>query len=88
MTPRKEVELFNRIKHLEEMVRTLTELVHPYLPKHDNFLTVCQAAKKMNCCEAQVTKMCRNGQLPFATKVGKKWMIPEAQLIRFIGNIG
>jgi len=94
MTEYQERQLLNSVKRLEKIVLeqnkrldALHGLLKPVVPKSDTFLTVYQAAKKLNCCTAQVTKMCREGKLPFATKVGKKWMISDLELTKYIGNI-
>ncbi|NDV82267.1 helix-turn-helix domain-containing protein [Bacteroides sp. 51] len=94
MTEYQEKQLLNSVKRLEKIVLKQSEqldslygLLKPVVPKSDNFLTVYQAAKKLQCCTAQITKMCREGKLPFATKVGKKWMLSDLELTKYIGNI-
>jgi excisionase family DNA binding protein len=47
------------------------------------FLTVPQAAEQLQVTPDTVRDWCRNGSIP-ATKVGKEWRIPEAQLIAHI----
>ena len=52
----------------------------------EKFLTKKQAEIYLQVSERTLTYMLANGQLPFATKVGRQWRIPQSELEKMVSR--
>lgn len=80
--------LLSLVKKQSEEIRELKSLMlaHPKLVQPEVFLTFDQAAKQLGIGKTKMSEMLRKGELPFATKVGKKWRLPQSELERYISR--
>lgn len=69
------------VKELKELVKGNPKLVEP-----EKFLTRKQAEEYLQVSERKLFLMLSSGQLPFATKVGGQWRIPQSELERYIAR--
>lgn len=73
--------LMEEVKELKELVKGNPKLVEP-----EKFLTRKQAEEYLQVSERKLFLMLSSGQLPFATKVGGQWRIPQSELERYIAR--
>ena len=76
---------------LKEIKQELSELRdrldnNPSLNQSEKFLTKKQAETFLQVSERQLTYMLATGKLPFATKVGRQWRIPQSELVRMVAR--
>lgn len=69
------------LKELKAMMQS-----HPKLSQPETFLTTDQAAKQLGIGKTKMSEMLRNGELPFATKVGSRWRFPQSELERYVAR--
>ena len=74
--------LMEEVKELKELVKGNPKLVEP-----EKFLTKKQAEDFLQVSERQLTYMLAQGKLPFATKVGGQWRLPQSELERYMARI-
>ena len=41
------------------------------------YMTCKEASKKWGISERQVQAYCKNGKIPFVSRIGRNWIIPE-----------
>ena len=74
-------QLMDEVKELKELIKG-----SPKLNKPEKFLTSDQAAKQLGIGKTKMSEMLRSGELPFATKVGRKWRLSQSELERYIAR--
>lgn len=79
--------LLREIKKQREEIQELKAMLqsHPNLSK-EIYLTFEQAAKLLGVGKTKMSELLRNGELPFATKVGKQWRLSQSELERYIAR--
>lgn len=86
MTTQQEQQLFSTLRSLKKEVVELKEMIKPLAPKNDEFLTLAQATKHLELSERKVRYMLANGELPFATKVGRNWRFSKNGIINYLSR--
>ena len=79
------------LRMLKEIKLELSELRdrldnNPKLNTPEKFLTRKQAEEYLQVSERKLFLMLSSGQLPFATKVGGQWRIPQSELERTVAR--
>lgn len=80
--------LLSLVREQREEIRQLKAIMmeHPKLMQPEKFLTTEQAAKQLGIGKTKMSEMLRNGELPFATKVGSRWRFPQSELERYVAR--
>lgn len=73
MTTQQEQELFKTLRSLKKEIGELKDMLVPYKPKKDEFLTTKEALRILKISERKLHNMLSNDELPFATKAGHRW---------------
>lgn len=80
--------LLSLVRKQSEEIKELKALLlqHPKLAQPEVFLSTEQAARQLGVGKTKMAEMLRKGELPFATKVGKKWRFSQTELERYISR--
>ena len=73
--------LLEKVTELEALIKG-----NPKLNQPEKFLTRKQAEEYLQVSERKLFLMLSSGQLPFATKIGGQWRIPQSELERMVAR--
>lgn len=86
MTTDNEKKLIKSIKSLEKEIVELKNLVSPFVPKQDTFLNTREASELLGVSIRKLQYMIADGEITFATMVGKRYRFSKNALLKFISN--
>lgn len=86
MTSREEQELLRSLRSLKQEVGELQDMLKPYTPKQDEFLTTNQAITLIGVSRRKLFYMLASGELPFATKVGGVWRFSKNGAMAYLSK--
>ena len=76
--------VLKELRSLKREVIQLREMINP--ETQDEFLNFRQACKTLGVSNTKCYQMLRNGELPFATKMGKTWRFSKNGLIKYLSR--
>lgn len=76
--------ILKELRSLRREVSQLRDIISVNVK--DEYLNLNQACKAMGISSTKMYQMLSNGELPFATKLGKKWRFSKNALNRFLSN--
>lgn len=88
MTAREEQELLRTLRSLKKELGELRDMLKPYTPKQDEFLNTSQTIAMIGVSRRKLASMLADGELPFATKVGRTWRFSKNGIMSYLGKTG
>lgn len=86
MTAKEEQHLLRTVNLLKKEIGMLKKMLQPHIPTEDKFLNFDQARRELGVGRTKMYCMLNNGELPFATKVGKRWRFSQKAIRDYLAN--